>query len=132
MNAKDYASQLLRSLHEAKGVGVESFATDYLIAYVKETVKELETLADEPTPADLERYKANLQGWLETFKNVQTQNIEMFRSVITAGQNALRTSFLMKGGASLAILTFIGHLATNTPDKAPLIRSMAPSVPTLN
>ena len=77
MNAKDYASQLLRSLHEAKGVGVESFATDYLIAYVKETVKELETLADEPTPADLER---------------------------------------------------IGHLATNTPDKAPLIRSMAPSL----
>ena len=114
----------MRALDRAKGAGVESFATDYLIAYVKETFKELEALPDEPTPADLERYKANLQGWLEAFKNVSTQNIEMFKSLITAGQNALRTSLLINGGASVAMLTFIGSLATSlatSPGRPPLM-----------
>lgn len=41
----------------------------------------------------------------------------MFRSVITAGQSAIKTSFLLNGGASLATLVFIGHLAQFHPAK---------------
>lgn len=47
----------------------------------------------------------------------------MFRSVITSGQNALRTSFVMNGGSSVAMLAFIGHLATETPEKIPFFAS---------
>ena len=81
-----------------------------------------------PDPAfNLEFYKANLQAWLEEIKKINAREIEVFRLVFTAGQNALRTSFFMNGGASVAILTFIGHLATNASCKAP-IRLLAPSL----
>ncbi|MDQ7073427.1 MAG: hypothetical protein Q9N32_08265 [Gammaproteobacteria bacterium] len=36
----------------------------------------------------------------------------MFRSVITAGQSAIKSSFLLNGSAAVALLAFIGHLAT--------------------
>jgi len=36
----------------------------------------------------------------------------MFRSAITAGQSAIKSSFLLNGGAAVALLAFIGHLAT--------------------
>jgi hypothetical protein len=64
---------------------------------------------------------------MEHYKATQAHNLEMFRATNTAGQSALRTSFLMNGGASVAILTFIGHLATNTSGKVP-IHLLAPSL----
>ncbi len=126
MNAKDYAHQLLQILKRAKADGTESIATDALIAYIKETAEG----ADGPAAAysvNMEHYKANLQGNLEAYKLAQAHKLEMFRATNTAGQNALRTSFLMNGGASVAILTFIGHLATNTSGKVP-IPLLAPSL----
>ena len=57
--------------------------------------------------------------------DAHSQEVEMFRSVITAGQNALRSVFLMNGAAAVAILTFIGNLANNDPQRIP---SLAPSL----
>ena len=49
----------------------------------------------------------------------------MFRSVISAGQSALRSAFLMNGGGAVAVLAFIGNLANNDPQRIP---SLAPSL----
>lgn len=107
-------AELLRILEQAKAMGIESIATDALIAYVR---------ADETAAADpelqRELYKATLQRWLEEYKNAWALNIEMFRSAITVSQSALRTSLLMNGGASVSILTFIGHLVTDHSGKVP-------------
>jgi len=49
--------------------------------------------------------------------NTSNHNSDMFNSVIQSGQNAIKTSFLLNGGAVIALLTFIGHLIalSNTP-----------------
>ena len=44
----------------------------------------------------------------------------MFRSVITAGQAAVRSSLILNGAAAVAVLAFIGHLAKDQGDKVPL------------
>lgn len=47
----------------------------------------------------LEKYKAELQMWIEQYK-----------SGIESGKNAIRMAFLINGGTSLALLTFIGTI----------------------
>jgi hypothetical protein len=64
---------------------------------------------------------------VEEHKNIHAHGVEMFRSVIQAGQNALRSAFLMNGGASVALLAFVGHLSSVAPKKVPML---APSLAT--
>jgi|SaaInlStandDraft_4_1057021.scaffolds.fasta_scaffold44472_1 hypothetical protein len=47
----------------------------------------------------LEKYKAELQMWIEQYK-----------SGIESGKNAIRMAFLINSGTSLALLTFIGTI----------------------
>jgi hypothetical protein len=65
----------------------------------------------------LAKYQADLQLSIEQNRGNHASQIEMFKSVITAGQNAIRSSFLLNGGASVAILAFIGHLTEVQPTK---------------
>ena len=74
--------------------------------------------ADHPE-APIEFYKASLQIHVEDCKHKHALAIEKFKSVGQYGQNAMRTLFLMNGGAAAALLAFIGHLATNTPAEVP-------------
>lgn len=46
-------------------------------------------------------------------------NLELFRSGNVAGQVAIRSSLLLNGGASVAMLAFIGHTAANLPERVP-------------
>jgi ABC-type Fe3+ transport system permease subunit len=63
----------------------------------------------------LECYKADCVNKIETKKIKSLENLEMFKSVIASGQIALRFLLLINGGASLAMLTFIGTLTKNRP-----------------
>ena len=63
--------------------------------------------------SNLEQYKAQQQSSLEGFKAQQQQQVEMFRSVIATGQTALKTSLLINGGATVALLAFLGHVLSN-------------------
>jgi hypothetical protein len=110
---------------DLKTKGVESIPSDNLIRYLDERLRDLSTSAAPPSEATIERYKAELLKWVEEHKNIHAQGIEMFRSVIQAGQSALRTAFLMNGGASVALLAFIGHLSSVAPQK---VRLLAPSL----
>ncbi len=62
--------------------------------------------SDEPEPSavEIERYRANLQNWVESNKHQHEQRLELFRSVITSVQSAIKSSFLLNGGASVALL----------------------------
>jgi hypothetical protein len=44
--------------------------------------------------------------------------VEEFKATIQAGQAALKSAILINGGASVAILAFIGNLATSEKSKA--------------
>jgi hypothetical protein len=120
MKATDFARKLKEDIEQAKAQGVEKIRSENLISYLSEMEKNLESQSE----ADIEIHRANLQKWIEDHKNAHAHSVEMFRSVIAAGQNALRTSFLMNGGASVAILAFIGHLAATSSDNITLFSSV--------
>jgi len=102
------------TIEEIKAKGTAAIHCDNLISYLDEVQKSPEP---EPSPIDLERYKADLQNWIETNKSKHEGRLEMFRSVITSGQAAIKTSFLLNGGAAVAMLAFIGHLAQFKAEK---------------
>lgn len=45
-------------------------------------------------------------------------SLEMFKSVITSGQNSLKACMLMHAGACIALLAFIGNLASSADTRA--------------
>ena len=113
MSTQEFATQLKETIKGIKDNGTAAIYCDNLIAYLEDVEK---SPSQALTEAELEKYKADLQLHIEQNKNSHASQIEMFRSVITSGQNAIRSSFLMNGGASVALLAFIGHLAEMKPE----------------
>jgi len=119
MNAKEFAAQLKATIEDIKAKGTVAIDCDNLIAYLREVIKS-------PSPAstaELERFKADLQVWVEQNKAVHESKLEMFRSVIQSGQYAIRSSFLLNGGAAVAMLAFIGKLTEAKADKIAIFAS---------
>jgi hypothetical protein len=52
---------------------------------------------------------------LEKYRQDGKSQIEMFRSVITVGYNALKAIFLLNGTASISLLAFIGNIWAKSP-----------------
>lgn len=114
MNAKEFATEMKAVIVDLKSKGNESIKSDNLIAYLTEVENSHEA---EPSPMEMAHYQATLQHSSDLNNFAHEERIEMFKSVITAGQNAIKTSFLLNGGAAIAMLAFIGHLAQFNPEK---------------
>ncbi len=114
MNAKEFAEEMKQTVAGIKANGIEAIKCENIMAYLDEVLNSPE---DEPRPIDVERYRADLQNWIEANKYQHENHLELFRSVITAGQNAIKSSFLLNGGAAVALLAFIAHLAEFDPTK---------------
>lgn len=121
MSTKSFAAELkdlIRSIRDEQGVS--EIKCDNLIAYLEQVINSPE---EEINPTQMEKYKAELQVWIKQNEAFQAQNIEMFRSVILAGQNALKTAFLMNAGATVALLAFLGKLSDRHQDKIAVFSS---------
>ncbi|MET4806641.1 hypothetical protein [Limibacillus sp. MBR-115] len=116
MSVKSFAKEFIRTIKEIRDSGVESIRCENLISYLEEVEQSPEV---EPTGASFEEYKAKLQNWVEAGRQTHERNLEMFKSVIAAGQGAIKTGFLLNGGAAVATLAFIGHLAQFAPSEIP-------------
>ena len=115
MTTKSFATELRDLLRSVKDKhGVVQIKSDDLIAYLEEVIN---SPYEEITPEQMEEYKAELQVWIKQNETVETGKIEMFRSVILAGQNALKTAFLMNGGATVVLIAFLGKLSDQHQDK---------------
>jgi hypothetical protein len=114
MTTPEFAAQLSETIRGIKENGTAAIYCDNLIAYLDEVAQKP---AEEPTNAELAQYQAELQLRIEQGKGQHSAAVEMFKSVITAGQNAIRSAFLLNGGAAIALLAFISNLTTNKPDK---------------
>lgn len=118
MNAKPFASELravVKNLKEKNGI--ESIKCDNLIAYLDEIIN---SSGSEIGEVDKEKYRAELQVWVERDKAQHVSNLEMFKSIILIGQNALKSAFLMNGGATVALLAFISKLSDQCQNKIPI------------
>ncbi|MBI1811646.1 MAG: hypothetical protein HY035_11570 [Nitrospirae bacterium] len=121
MTTKRFATEMrdtIRSIRDEQGIS--EIKCNNLIAYLDQVINSTE---EEIAPAQMEKYKAELQIWVKQNEAVQAQNIEMFRSVILTGQNALKTAFLMNGGATVALLAFLGKLSDQHQDKIAIFAS---------
>lgn len=115
MSAKTLASSLRHEVVQLRDhQGVQAIQCDDLIAYLDQV---LASPNEEVDLVRLEQIRAQLQTSVEDRKSAQASSLEMFRSVITAGQNALRTALLINGGATVALLAFLGKLTTDNPEK---------------
>jgi hypothetical protein len=114
MSVKQFAAQLKELIEDIKSKGTAAIYCEDLIAYLNKVQNSPEI---EPTAVEIERFKAYFQNWVETNKRQHEQQLEMFRSVISSGQGAIKTSFLLNGGAAVALLAFISHLAQFDPVK---------------
>ncbi len=114
MSTKQFAAQMKAMIEDIKAKGTAAIYCDNLIDYLNEVEN---TSEDEPSPIQIEKYKADLQNWIEINKRDHEGHLEMFKSVIASGQAAIKASFLLNGGAAVAMLAFIGHLAQFKADK---------------
>ena len=106
MNAREFASVLKKTIEEAKASGTVAIDCENLIDYLDEVLASAETPS---SPLDIENHKAQqLQS-----KHQHEDRLEMFRSIITFGQGAIKSIFLLNGGASVAFLAFLGHFMSS-------------------
>jgi len=117
MNVKQFATELKETIEKLKADGVEAINSTNLITYLDEVIRSPNPETDQ---ANLERYRAELQLWVEENKKIHSWDLEGFKSVISAGQNALKTAFLMNGGATVAMLAFVGKLSEDHVAKIPV------------
>ena len=122
MSVKHFAAQMQATIAQMKSNGTAAIFCDNLITYLQSVIDSPEI---EPTPAAIEKYKAEMQSRNEYNKQVHEGNLEMFRSVITAGQNAIKSSLLLNGGAAVAMLAFIANVARDKTERAAYL---APSI----
>jgi len=117
MDAKGFATQLMTTVKGIKEGGSEAISCDNLIAHLQEFIS---TPSADNTLERIEHFKAQLQITVEQEKSRHVADLEMFRSVIQSGQNAVKTSLLMNSGAAVALLAFIGKLTEQRQVHIPL------------
>ncbi|MES1950513.1 hypothetical protein S4A8_06628 [Salinisphaera sp. S4-8] len=113
MSVENFATQLRATIQRIESQGTDVIACRDLIHYLDDVIQSPPGDLDA---ARLAQYEAELQQYIEHTKSQNAAQLEMFRSVISSGQNAIRTSFLLNGGAAVALLAFLGHLATSKPN----------------
>lgn len=121
MTTKSFATELkntIRSIRDEQAVN--EIKCDNLIAYLEEVINSPD---EEIDATQMEKYKAELQLWIKQNEAAQVSSLEMFRTVILSGQNALKTAFLMNGGATVALLAFLGKLSDQHQDKIGIFSS---------
>ncbi|WP_133699270.1 hypothetical protein [Roseateles toxinivorans] len=75
--------------------------------------------------SNLAQFKADHERNLAHYKATVDSGTEMFRSVVESAKIALSTSILVNGGATVALLAFVGNLVTKS---APGISSLQTSL----
>lgn len=70
-------------------------------------------------PASTELMRLDSQLKVEHYKAVELHSVEMFRSVIEAGGEALRSLVLISGGGVVALMGFIGAVLSRTGAASP-------------
>jgi hypothetical protein len=117
-------------LKDAIGTAREANVTHVAIEDLERLTAEIESQAQESpegvsaSEASMEHYKAKLAALGRSLQQEHEMELEMLRSVITTGQNALKAVLLINGGAAVALLAFVGSL-WNNPNAEPLRPELA-------
>ncbi|MEP3113016.1 hypothetical protein [Nisaea sp.] len=97
--------------------GQKQILTSALIKYLDGCIER--SKGADILPIEFEKLKAALQKSNDDHTRRHEFDLENFRSVINMGQNAIKASMLLNGGASVAMLAFIADLAKGHPALVP-------------
>ncbi|MBU4232539.1 MAG: hypothetical protein KKD99_01505 [Proteobacteria bacterium] len=115
MEANDAIKEIKHALNEVHGEGNEFVHIQSLINFLESLDKSASMsieMRKTQHESNLEWYKAQRQFEIENYKAKVLSDAEMFKSVIQTGQSALKISFIINGGAAVALLAFIGNIWT--------------------
>ena len=113
MNPEKIIETIKKDVNSAKEQGASDIEIERLIQYLDALSNQVCNAGKSfDKDAELERIRAYHANHLAHYNWIKEQDIELFKSVITSGQNTLRASMLLHGGAAIALLAFIGHLVT--------------------
>jgi CHASE3 domain sensor protein len=77
--------------------------------------QEPESMRESNSELRLTYYKAQFESILAQYNALREASRESFRSVIQAGQAALKSAILINGGGAFALLAFLGHIWSTRP-----------------
>lgn len=106
MEAIDVIDKLIQEINSFENEGNTSLNVRGLSDYLNQLRNEVSNSHD----FDLETLKAQNQINIETMKLNEAIRLESFRSTISSGMNAAKSCMLINGGASVALLAFIGNI----------------------
>ena len=121
MNNQQLLKFIQDQVHDLKATGVNWITLAFLEDYLTKVQKSLDAMPEELK--NVEPLKAHHDFLLAQYNWEKDSSLEMFRSVITTGQSARKSSLLLNAGAAVALLTFIGHAASND-----LTKKMVPAL----
>lgn len=105
--------EILSALSKTKEQGHSTVSIDAIENYLKQIYKDVES-EEQIQKLDFEsklvQFKAENDRNIAHSNNQTAHSIEMFKSVITAGQAALKASMIINGGAAVALLAFAGKI----------------------
>jgi hypothetical protein len=113
MKALDVLKEIREALEPIKEQGQSTFSIEAMENYLKLLDKDVENdtyYKSQDHESRLAKFKAENDRNIAYENNETAHSVEMFKSVITAGQSALKSSMVINGGAAAALLAFTGKI----------------------
>lgn len=115
MRAQEVIDVIKKAVEDVKAQDQQVVSADALLKYL-DALKADASISVEANQrkfeSDLALFHAEHERNLAHYSAQQALNVEMLRSVITYGQEALKAAILINGGAAAAVLAFIGNIWT--------------------
>ena len=113
MKATEVIGEIRQALSQTKEQGHSTVSIDAMENYLKLFDKDVEYdtyYKSQDHEAKLANFKAENDRNIARANIETAHSLEMFKSVITAGQSALKSSMVVNGGAAAALLAFTGKI----------------------
>lgn len=108
MDTKETIATIRAALNEVQKNGQELVSVPALLEYLS----KLEAHA----PEGVELRKLQHESNLAQYRAERESDLEMFRSVIESGKTALNSCILINGGATVALLAYLGSFLSQNPE----------------
>lgn len=107
MNARQTIAAIRAALNQVQDSGQKFVSVEAMLEYLANL--------DGSVPVESEVRKLEHESNLAQHRAIHESDLEMFRSVIEAGRTALSSCILINGGATVALLAYLGNLLAKNP-----------------
>ncbi|VVD74081.1 hypothetical protein [Pandoraea commovens] len=125
VKASEEIKAIQTDIAQVKSTGVQQLPIEKLEEYLAQRLDIAVARETETGKEAVRIAEHNLEVWKVDVSTKAAMNVEMFKSVIEAGQTALKALMLINGGAAAALLAFCGNAITKGQSLAgdPLLAS---------